>query len=53
MGIRVLIADDHELIAQGIERMLGDEFKVVGVVANGRDLLDQALQIRPDDSNSA
>ena len=45
---RILIADDHELIARGIERVLENDFDVVGVVANGRDLLSEALRLQPN-----
>jgi DNA-binding NarL/FixJ family response regulator len=47
MKARILIADDHELISRGIERVIDSEFDVVGVVANGRDLLSEALRLRP------
>ncbi len=39
MRSRVLIADDHELVSQGIERILENDFDIVGVVADGRKLL--------------
>lgn len=44
---RVLIADDHELVARGIEKVLGEDAEIVGVVANGQELLSAALRLRP------
>ena len=44
----VLIADDHPLVAEGIASVLRSEFNVLGSVANGRDLIAQAEQLRPD-----
>ncbi|MEP6066498.1 MAG: response regulator transcription factor, partial [Paracoccaceae bacterium] len=48
--IRVLIADDHPMVAQGIQSVLEehDELEVVGVVHNGRSVIDQLHKLRPD-----
>jgi DNA-binding NarL/FixJ family response regulator len=48
MRTRVLIADDHPLIAEGIERLLHDGIEVIGIVSNGRELLSEAMRLRPD-----
>jgi CheY-like chemotaxis protein len=48
MRTRVLIADDHELVSKGIERILENEFDVVGVVSDGRELLAEASRSQPD-----
>ena len=45
---RVLLADDHVLIAQALEHLLRAEFDVVGTVADGRALLKEAGELRPD-----
>jgi DNA-binding NarL/FixJ family response regulator len=45
---RVLIADDHRLVAEGCERMLEAEFDVVGVVFDGRAVIEFARKLRPD-----
>lgn len=39
--IRVLVADDHTIVRQGVRRVLGmaDDIEVIGEVSNGRDLL--------------
>lgn len=42
MPIRILIADDHPLIAEGIQNTFtdNDDFKVVQIVTNGKEALD-------------
>jgi DNA-binding NarL/FixJ family response regulator len=45
---RVLIADDHKLIAGACKTLLQPEFDVVGTVTNGRDLIEAASELRPD-----
>lgn len=44
----VLIADDHPLVAEGIASVLRSEFDVLGSCLNGRDLIAQAEQLRPN-----
>jgi DNA-binding NarL/FixJ family response regulator len=44
----VLLADDHTIVAEGLEGLLKDRFKLVGTVRNGRELLAAADQLRPD-----
>lgn len=46
--IRVLLADDHAIVAQGIELLLKDSFELVGMVFDGRALLQAAVQLKPD-----
>jgi DNA-binding NarL/FixJ family response regulator len=45
---RVLLADDHVLIAQALEHLLRAEFDVVGTVSDGRALLKAAGELLPD-----
>jgi len=45
---RVLLADDHVMIAEGLKRLLADEFDLVGVVEDGRSLVETARRLRPD-----
>lgn len=45
---RVLIADDHRVVAQGLKTLLSAEFDLVGVVADGRAMVDAAKSLRPD-----
>ena len=46
---RVLIADDHTIVVEGLRRILDrPEFEVVGVVHDGRGLLQAAVELRLD-----
>jgi DNA-binding NarL/FixJ family response regulator len=45
---RILIADDHTLIAEACKKLLEPEFEVVGIVADGRALVHLAAELRPD-----
>lgn len=45
---RVLIADDHKLVAEACKGLLEPEFDVVGTVSDGRELLRAAAELRPD-----
>ncbi len=45
---RVLIADDHALMAEGIRGLLASEYEVLGIATDGRMLVKQALELRPD-----
>lgn len=48
--IRVLIADDHAVVCEGIRRILEDdpEVEVVGEARSGREAISKALELRPD-----
>lgn len=48
--IKILIADDHQLVRVGIRRLLEDEkdFKVVGEAADGKDAIEQVKKLNPD-----
>jgi DNA-binding NarL/FixJ family response regulator len=45
---RVLLADDHTIVAEGLRSLLEDEFELVDTVGDGRALLDAARNLRPD-----
>jgi len=45
---RVLLADDHAMVAQGLEALLKKGFDLVGVVHDGHALVDAAEKLRPD-----
>jgi DNA-binding NarL/FixJ family response regulator len=45
---RVLIADDHALIAEAFRRLLEPKFEVIGAATDGRELLQLALKTKPD-----
>jgi DNA-binding NarL/FixJ family response regulator len=44
---RILIADDHKLVVEGLRKLLEKEFEVVGTVDNGRALLAAAERLKP------
>ncbi len=49
MSVKVLIADDHEVIRSGLAHLMaGTNFEVVGQAANGKECLKLAEQLRPD-----
>jgi DNA-binding NarL/FixJ family response regulator len=45
---RVLLADDHGIVVEGLKSLLEPEFELVGAVQDGRALLEAAEQMRPD-----
>jgi DNA-binding NarL/FixJ family response regulator len=45
---RVLLADDHRLVAEGLKAILTAEFDLVGVVEDGRALIAATKTLRPD-----
>jgi len=45
---RVLLADDHLILAEGLRSLLEPEFEAVAVVADGRELVAAARKHRPD-----
>lgn len=44
----VLLADDHRLVAEACKKLLEPEFEVVGIVGDGRALLQAAPDMKPD-----
>jgi DNA-binding NarL/FixJ family response regulator len=45
---RILLADDHNLMAEALKHLLQTEFDVVGTVADGRALLQAAATLKPE-----
>ena len=45
---RLLIADDHTLLAEACKNLLEPEFDVVGIVDNGRALLQLVSELKPE-----
>lgn len=45
---RVLLADDHRLVAEGVKSLLAADFDLVGVVEDGRALVAAARTLQPD-----
>jgi len=50
MSIRVLIADDHKVVADGLLHMLQaqDGIEVVGTARSGREAVHRTLELQPD-----
>jgi DNA-binding NarL/FixJ family response regulator len=45
---RILIADDHRMLADAFERILAPDYEIVGTVADGRELVEVAPALAPD-----
>ena len=46
--LRILVADDSDLMQRAVVRLLQDAFDIVQVVSTGRELVDAALALNPD-----
>jgi DNA-binding NarL/FixJ family response regulator len=46
--VRVLLADDHRMVAEGLKRLLAEDFDLIGMVPDGRAMVDAAKQLKPD-----
>ena len=47
-SMRVLLADDHTLLAEAIKVLLEPEFEVAGVFSDGRALVEAVMELNPD-----
>ena len=45
---RVLLADDHKIVVEGLRSLLEAEFELAGAVDDGRALVAAALNLQPD-----
>lgn len=50
MNTRILLADDHTILREGLARLINDqpEMSVIGEAGNGLELLEQAQKLTPD-----
>lgn len=50
MAVKILIADDHEIVRQGIRRVLEakPEWQICGEAANGQEAVRMAQELTPD-----
>lgn len=46
--LRIVLADDHAIVAAGVRSLLQPYYDVVASVADGEELVDAALRLRPD-----
>ena len=45
---RVLLADDHVIVAEALRSLLSDHYEIVGVVGDGRALVSKTRELKPD-----
>ena len=45
---RILIADDHNMVAELLKQLLANDFDVVGTFGDGRSLVSAAVELKPD-----
>jgi DNA-binding NarL/FixJ family response regulator len=46
--IRVVLADDHQAVVEKVRSVLGEEFEIVGAVADGNQAVDAVIVLDPD-----
>ena len=46
--VRILLADDHKIVAEGMRSLLEPEFEFVGIVEDGRTLIKAAEKMLPN-----
>jgi DNA-binding NarL/FixJ family response regulator len=44
----IILADDHEIILDGLRRILESEFEIVATAANGRELVAEVERLKPE-----
>lgn len=49
-GLRILLADDHEVVRKGVKSLLSahNGWEVVGEASDGRDAVEKAQELKPD-----
>src|SRR5271157_5016203 len=49
-NIRILIADDHPIVRDGLRKLLSleDDFEIVAEASDGREVLDKVQELDPD-----
>jgi DNA-binding NarL/FixJ family response regulator len=48
MKPKILLADDHQLVLEGLKKLIEGDCEIVGSAANGRDLVAAAKEMCPD-----
>src|SRR5580704_10528274 len=48
MRHRIMLADDHAIILDGLRRILEPEFEIVATAADGRDLVAEIERLKPE-----
>ena len=45
---RILLADDHRIVAEGLRSLIEPEYELAGIVEDGRAMVEAAAQLKPD-----
>ena len=45
---KILLADDHRIVLEGLKNLLETEFDIVGMAEDGHTLVNEALRLKPD-----
>jgi DNA-binding NarL/FixJ family response regulator len=45
---RIFLADDHQIVIEGLRRILEGEFVIAGIARDGRALVRAAMDLKPD-----
>lgn len=45
---RILLADDHQIVIEGLKKLLEPEFEVIEIVSDGKALIAKAWELSPD-----
>jgi DNA-binding NarL/FixJ family response regulator len=48
MRTRLLLADDHTVLLDGLRKLLEPEFELAGVARDGQELIASAIRLKPD-----
>jgi DNA-binding NarL/FixJ family response regulator len=48
MRPQIILADDHQLLLEGLRKLIETECDIIGTAANGRDLVATTKELRPD-----
>jgi DNA-binding NarL/FixJ family response regulator len=46
--VKILLADDHRIVLEGLKNLLEADYDVVGMVEDGQSLVQEALLLKPD-----
>ena len=46
--IKILVADDHPIVCEGLRNLLEPTFELVAIVENGREMIAAAKELEPD-----